>query len=265
MTLSRFRAAPREGHLNRVKRIYGYLRKMRFATIRIRTEEPDYSDLERVKYDWFYTCYAGADEELPKDAPRPLGKRIITSSYVDANLYHDLISGKSVTGILHFFNKTPIDWFSKLQSTVETATFGSKYITARTYTEQIIDLRTTLHYLGVPVEGPSYMFGDNKTVVETASMPHGKLHKLHNALSFHKTRFAIAAGVTTFHHVSGDTNPADVLSKHWDFGSMWKRLKPILFWNGDTADLIEKEEPDPKGNEETGEMVTKDSRGAGSS
>ena len=107
----------------------------------------------------------------------PLGRRIVTSSFVDVNLYHDLISGKSVTGILHFFNKTPIDWFSKLQSTVETATFGSEYIAARTCMEQIIDLRNTLRYLGVPIEGQSYMFGDNEMVVNTASAPHGRLHK----------------------------------------------------------------------------------------
>jgi hypothetical protein len=36
------------------------------------------------------------------------------------------------------FNKTPIDWFSKLQSTVESATFGSEYVAAKTCTEQVI-------------------------------------------------------------------------------------------------------------------------------
>ena len=60
-----------------------------------------------------------------------------------------------VTGILHFFNKTPINWFSKLQSTVDTATFGSEYVAARTCTEQIIDLRMTLRYLRrSPGRGP---------------------------------------------------------------------------------------------------------------
>ena len=69
----------------------------------------------------------------------------------------------------------------------------------------------------------------------------------------------IAAGVTTFHHVSGDTNPADILSKHWDFTSVWKQLKPVLFWKGDTADLIEddKEEGDSEGKSEKGEKASK--------
>ena len=51
MTLSRFRAAPRQGHLERVKRIHGYLSKMKFAAIRIRTQVPDYSDIPDQKGD----------------------------------------------------------------------------------------------------------------------------------------------------------------------------------------------------------------------
>ena len=55
MTMSGFRAAPRKGHLERVKRIYGYLCKMKHATIRVRTEEPDYSDIPDPEYDWSYS------------------------------------------------------------------------------------------------------------------------------------------------------------------------------------------------------------------
>jgi hypothetical protein len=136
---------------------------------------------------------------------------------VDANLYHDLISGRSVTGILHLLNKTPIDWFSKLQSTVKMATFGSEYVAARTATEQIIDLRNTVRYLGVPIRGTSMMFGDNETVVNTALIPHARLLKRHVALSYHKVQEAVAAGIVRFHHVRGKLNPADILSKHWDY------------------------------------------------
>ena len=241
MTMSRFRAAPRQGHLDRVKRIHGYLSKMRHGVVRIRTELPDYSDLPQKIHEWDYTCYHGATEEIPKNLPRPLGKRVVTTHYFDANLYHDLISGRSVTGILHLFNKTPIDWYSKLQATVETATFGSEYVAARTCTEQIIDLRNTLRYLGVPINGPSYVFGDNESVINTASLPHGKLNKRHNALSYHRTREAVAAGIIRLYYIPGSDNPADILSKHWDYNSVWSQLQPLLFWKGDTAKLIKAE------------------------
>ena len=124
-----------------------------------------------------------------------MGKHVTLSHYVDANLYHDMLAGQSVTGVIHFVNKCPIDWYSKKQSTVETATFGSKSSATRTATEQIIDLRSTLRYLGVPIRGSSYMFGDNMTVVDSGSLPHAKLHKRHRMLSYHCVREAIASGI----------------------------------------------------------------------
>ena len=172
--------------------------KFKFGVICICTKKSDYSNIRKKVHYWFYTCYQGAKEEIPHDIPQPRGKLVLMTSYVGANLFHNLISGRSVTGILHLLNKTPIDWFSKLQSTVETATFGSEYVAARTCTEQIIDLRLTLRYLGVPIDGSSMMFGDNELVVNTASVPHSKLHKHHNALSYHCTREAIAAAITRF-------------------------------------------------------------------
>ena len=241
MTLSRFRAVPRHGHLERVKRICGYLSKMRHGVIRIRTEEPDYSAIPEKVYDWEYTCYRGAKEILPTDAPTPRGKRVLLTTYVDANLYHDMISGRSVTGVLHLANKTPIDWFSKLQATVETATFGSEFVAARSATEQTTDIRNTFRYLGVPVETPTMMFGDNETVVNSSSVPHSKLMKRHNALSYHRVREAIAARIMAFHHIPGADNPADILSKHWEYSAVWKQLQALLFWQGDTANTLKKD------------------------
>jgi hypothetical protein len=54
-----------------------------------------------------------------------------------------------------------------------------------------MDLRTTLRYLGVPIRGQSYMFGDNESVVNSSMNLDAKLHKRHTALSFHRVREAI--------------------------------------------------------------------------
>jgi len=66
-----------------------------------------------------------------------------SSSFVDANLYHDLITGRAVTGILHLVNQTPIELYTRRQPTMETTTYGSEFMAARTATEQIMDLRLT--------------------------------------------------------------------------------------------------------------------------
>jgi hypothetical protein len=193
---------------------------MRFASIRIRTEEPDFSDISDPEYDWTYTVYGKVKELLPKYAPDSLGKYVTLSHYVDANLMHDITSGKSVTGILHLVNKTPIDWYSKKQATVETVTYGSEFVAARVCVEQIIDLRTTLWYLGVPLRDKSYMFCGNKSVVGSSMQLQAKLRKQHTMLSFHRVGEAIASGIVGFFYILGDINPADILSKHWGYSQL---------------------------------------------
>ena len=55
--------------------------------------------------------------------------------------------------------------------TVETATYGSEFVAAKTATEQIMDLRYTLSYLGVPIKSKSYMFGDNSLSLPVQLFP----------------------------------------------------------------------------------------------
>ena len=86
------------------------------------------------------TVYGKVLELLPTDAPKPLGNSVTTVTYTDANLQHDLLTGRAVTGALHLVNQTPSDWFSKRQATVETATFGSEFTAARISVDQILDL-----------------------------------------------------------------------------------------------------------------------------
>ena len=235
MSLSRFRAQPRKGHLDRAKRIVGYLLFLPDGAIRFRTGEPDFSSLKDQEYDWTRSVYSRACEQIPHDIPKPLGKHVQTTHYVDANLHHDLATGKAVTAVLHFLNQTPIDAYTKRQSTVETATYGSEFVAARTAVDQIIDIRTTLRYLGVPIRDKSYMFGDNRSVVTSSTIPNSTISKRHHLASYHRVREAIAAKFISFHWKDGKSNPADILSKHWEFATVWPLLKPILFWRGETA------------------------------
>ena len=88
------------------------------------------SDLPDKTHDWEESVHGKVSEVLPADAPEPSGKFVVTISYRDANLYHNVLTGRSVTGTLHLINKTPIDWYSKKQATVETATYGSEFASA---------------------------------------------------------------------------------------------------------------------------------------
>ena len=69
------------------------------------------------KYDCEKSVYGNVTEIIPSDIPTPKGAPIILTTYVDSNLMHDVLTGRSVTGILQIMNKAPIDWYSKTQST----------------------------------------------------------------------------------------------------------------------------------------------------
>ena len=106
---------------------------------------------------------------------------------------------------------------------------------ACTCVDQVVDLRLTPHYLGVPIRAKSYMFGDNKSAVDSSAKPHSKLHKRHNALSFHRVCEAIASKFVNFTFLDGKYNLVDIMSKHWGYQQVWTMLNPILFLYGDTA------------------------------
>ena len=82
---------------------------------------------------------------------------------------------------------------------VETATYGSEFVAAKTATEQFMDLRNILRYLGDPIMTKAYMFGDNKSVVTSSTIHQSILNKRQNMLSYHRVREAIAAKILDFH------------------------------------------------------------------
>jgi hypothetical protein len=125
-----------------------------------------------------------------------------TTTYQDVNLYHDLVTGRAMFGNIHFVNQTPIISICKKQKTVETATYGSEFMVARQAAQQIIDLRYTLHMMGIPLNGPSWMFDNNASVIASSTIPHSTLNKRHNALSYHCVRECIASKILYLLHCS---------------------------------------------------------------
>ncbi len=112
-----------------------------------------------------------------------------------------------------FLNNTPIFWYSKRQATVESATYGSEFVAGRIAVESVIALRYKLRMLGIPVIGSCVLFGDNQSMITSATIPSSSLKKKHNAISYHRIRESIAAGIVDLIHVASKFNLADVLTK----------------------------------------------------
>ena len=144
---------------------------------------------------------------------KPLGRPVTIRTYVDANHAGNLANRRSHTGILIYINNSPIIWYSKRQNTVETSSFGSEFVALRIATELNEALRYKLRTFGVPLNGPSEILCDNKSVVTNSSVPTSVLNKRHNAICYHRVREAQAAGIIRVGWIEGKDNLADLFTK----------------------------------------------------
>jgi hypothetical protein len=185
--LSRYLAAPREGHLEQVFHTFGYLKSHGRSALVFHDTEPFFHE------DCFKKCdlaeyYPNAGEEKPPQAPELRGRSANTSCFVDADHAGCRVTRRSHTGVLIFVNRAPILRYSKRQNTVEASTFGSEFVAMKTAIEMIKGMRYKLRMFGIPVNGETNVFCDNEAVVHNSTKPESTLKKKHTAISYHRAR-----------------------------------------------------------------------------
>jgi hypothetical protein len=156
-----FNMLPREGHLKAIKRILSYLKTFPKGRVIIDTSYPDRSVYPVEDHSNWVEFYPDSGEEIPKDIPAEKGPRVRMTVYVDADHAHDLVTRRSITGILVMLKNTPIIWISKRQRTVETSTYGSESVALRIATELILEIRCMLRSLRVALDGPELKLADD--------------------------------------------------------------------------------------------------------
>jgi hypothetical protein len=157
--------------------------------------------------------YPDAEEEIPNDLPVSKGPKVRMTVYVDADHAHDLVTRRSITGILVMLNNTPVRWVSKRQKTVKTSTYGSELVASRIATELILEVRYMLRSLDAVLDRPTLMLGDNTSVVLNTSVPSIVLKKKHNAIASHQVREAIAAKIMRCAYIKSEENISGILTK----------------------------------------------------
>ena len=226
-TMGRYQPAPREGYLEQVLQIFGYLKHHRKRKIVFNADYPEVPVGDEVELNWS-ELYPDSKEELPPDIPKPKGKPVQMTTCFDANHAHDLDTRRSVTGVLLFLNKIPIQSCCKRQGTVESSTYGSELVAARIATELTMGLRYRLRMLGVPIKGATLGFGDNMSVITNCSLPSSGLKKKHNDIAYHKVREVVAAGVLKLFHIPSKDNKSDLLTKPMGPIKHYPLMKEIL-------------------------------------
>ena len=85
----------------------------------------------------------------------------------------------------------------------------------RSAVEEAISLRYMLRCLGIPVpkHKPTNIYGDNWSVIQSASVPDSEMRKKHIAISYHYVREAIAAKTVNPIWIRSDENFSDICTK----------------------------------------------------
>jgi hypothetical protein len=137
---------------------------------------------------------------------------------------------RSRTGILIFCNLALIQWISKRQPTIETSVFGTEFVTMKHGIKALRGLHYKLRMMGVPLTGPSFIYGDNKSQVTSSSVPESTLKKKSHSICYHAIHESVSMGESRITHFRTGENLSDPLTK-CTFGAKRRRLLENILYD----------------------------------
>ena len=226
--LASMMAMPREGHLAQVYRMFSFLKSHHNAVMVFDCTPPDIDLSEFADDDWTSTPYGECKEEIPPNAPKPRGIGFWMRAFVDSDHAGDIITRRSRAGFIIFLNSAPIYWYSKKETSIETSSFGAEFIAMKLCCEYIRGLRYKLRMMGIAVNLPTFVFGDNQSVLSNTSIPHSKLKKKSSSIAYHFVREGEAKGEWKTTYINTNHNPSDMLSKSLPGGEKRQRFTSFV-------------------------------------
>ena len=241
--MSRYNMCAREGHLLAMKKLFGYLKCHIKGKILFDTRPLKIKDVELFDGGNWKQTYGDVKEAVPHDLPEQKMKPVKIVIYFDASFACDMVTRRSITGIIVFVNGTPIRWYCKQQNTVESSTYGAEFVAGRIATEMAIELRYTFRMLGVPIDGPVLLLGDNRGMIQNASMMSSQLKKKHNAIAYHRVRECVAANIIQLGFVRSENNFADICTNALNGPKIHRFTKDLLFRTSDSGECQSESNP----------------------
>ena len=101
--------------------------------------------------------------------------------------------------------------------------------------ETVRGIRYKLRMMGVPLDGPTFVYGDNMSVIHNTQRPESTLKKKSNSICYHAVRESVAMGESLTGHVSTHENPADLTTKILPGGRKRDHLTSLVLY--DIADF----------------------------
>ena len=136
--------------------------------------------------------------------------------FVDGDYAGDMVLCRSRICFLIYVNTALVKWFSWKQSTVEMSVFGAGFISIKQGIDALRDLRYKLRMMGITISGPSYIYGDNMSVVHNTSRPESVLREKSNSVCYHMVCELVAMGESLVGHVPSKENISGMMrSPSW--------------------------------------------------
>jgi hypothetical protein len=82
--------------------------------------------------------------------------------------------------------------------------------------------------MAVTLSGPTFVYGDNMSVVHNTQRPESVLKKKSHSICYHAVRESAAMGESIIGHVPSVDNPADICTKVVTGGQKWNHLIRLL-------------------------------------
>jgi hypothetical protein len=182
--LSSHLAYPHVGHLEVALHVMGYLKQKHNTQL---VFDPTYPTIDMdslPQYDWT-EFYSDVIEAIPSDLPMPLGKDLDVRMMCNSDHAGEKRTCCSCTGFLIFCNMALIDWVSKKQATSKASVFGAKFAAMKHGIEKLRGLHYKLCMMGMPLTGPSFIHGYNKSQITNSTKPESTLKKKCNSICYH--------------------------------------------------------------------------------
>ena len=175
--LASMMALPREGHLEQAFHMFAYLKNKHNAEMVLDPSIPNADDGEFPKHDWSHAPYSSKRESIPGNLPEPRGYGFNIVANVDSDHAGDSITRRSRTGFIAHCNNAPMHWHSKKQGGIKTSSFSAEFMAMKTCCEYLRGLQCKLRMMGINVNGPSCVYGDNKSALVNSGKPDSVLKK----------------------------------------------------------------------------------------
>jgi hypothetical protein len=204
-TLARFSDHPAKEHYDALRRVARYLRMTKNwgllywrKTILLSLPFGDFQPL-------------APDSSLP-EFPQPQSSTEL-AGYVDAAHATDLVTRRSITGLVFMFCGGPLAYKSKIQSTVSTSSTEAEFLAAVHAAKIAKYLRSILLELGYPQLGPTTLFEDNAAAILMVNANRPTPRARHIDIQHFALQEWKAAKEIVLSHIPGVINSADSLTK----------------------------------------------------